>query len=55
MGMGAEFGRVSRLAMAALGSALNYGYLDPGAQVEGQWAAVDFKNRLGEVLSKGSE
>ncbi len=55
MGMGAEFGRVSRLAMAALGSALNYGYLDAGAQVEGQWAAVDFKSRLGEVLSKGSE
>jgi 3-dehydroquinate dehydratase-1 len=55
MGMGAEFGRVSRLAMAVLGSALNYGYLDAGAQVEGQWAAVDLKKRLGEVLSKDSE
>jgi 3-dehydroquinate dehydratase len=55
MGMGAEFGRVSRLAMAALGSALNYGYLDAGARVEGQWAAADFKDRLSEVLPKASE
>lgn len=54
MGMGAEFGRVSRLAMAALGSALNYGYLDAGARVEGQWAAVDFKARLQDVSPKVS-
>jgi hypothetical protein len=41
--------------MAALGSALNYGYLDAGARVEGQWAAADFKDRLSEVLPKASE
>jgi 3-dehydroquinate dehydratase I len=55
MGMGPEFGRVSRLAMASLGSALNYGYLDAGARVEGQWAAVDFKGWLREVLPSASE
>ena len=55
MGMGTEFGRISRLAMAELGSALNYGYLHAGARVEGQWAAADFKDRLSEVLPKASE
>jgi 3-dehydroquinate dehydratase-1 len=55
MGMGAEFGRVSRLAMAAVGSALNYGFLDPESRVEGQWAAVDFKDRLREVLGQAAK
>ena len=50
MGMGREFGRVSRLAMAALGSALNYGYLDAGARVEGQWSAREFKERIASVV-----
>lgn len=48
MGMG-PLGRVSRLALAAAGSRLNYGYLDR-AQVPGQWPAVGLKHRLGEVL-----
>jgi 3-dehydroquinate dehydratase-1 len=44
MGMGA-FGKVSRLALAQAGSALNYGYLDrPNAP--GQWEAQDLKRLL---------
>jgi len=48
MGMGL-LGRVSRLALAAAGSQLNYGYLDR-AQVPGQWPAVELKHRIAEVL-----
>jgi len=48
MGMGL-LGRVSRLALAAAGSQLNYGYLDR-AQVSGQWPAVELKHRIAEVL-----
>ena len=48
MGMG-PLGRVSRLALAAAGSQLNYGYLDR-PQVPGQWPAVELKRRIAEVL-----
>jgi len=48
MGMG-PLGRVSRLALAAAGSRLNYGYLDR-PQVPGQWPAVELKRRIAEVL-----
>ena len=49
MGMG-PLGRVSRLALAAAGSALNYGYLgDGGPQVPGQWPAATLRERIGEV------
>ena len=47
MGMG-EFGKVSRLALARAGSALNYGYLGE-AQLPGQWPAVELKRRLREL------
>lgn len=47
MGMG-DFGRVSRLLFARMGSVLNYGYLDR-ASVPGQWPAVLLKQRLGEL------
>lgn len=47
MGMGA-LGQASRLALATLGSRLNYGYLGE-AQVPGQWHAPRFKNRLREI------
>jgi 3-dehydroquinate dehydratase I len=49
MGMG-SLGRVSRLALAAAGSRLNYGYLDR-PQVPGQWPALELKRRIAEVLS----
>lgn len=48
MGMG-PLGRVSRLALAAAGSRLNYGYLDR-PQVPGQWPAAELKQRIEEVL-----
>ena len=48
MGMG-PLGRVSRLALAAAGSALNYGYLgDAGPQVPGQWPATTLRERIEE-------
>ena len=47
MGMG-ELGKISRLALARAGSALNYGYLGE-AQVSGQWPAVPFRERLAEL------
>jgi len=49
MGMG-PMGRVSRLALAAAGSRLVYGYLDR-AQVPGQWPAVELRHRLSEILA----
>ena len=49
MGMG-PLGRVSRLALAASGSRLVYGYLDR-AQVPGQWPAVGLRRRIAEVMS----
>ena len=48
MGMG-RLGRVSRLALAAAGSVLNYGYLGPRAQVPGQWPAATLRERIGEL------
>lgn len=48
MGMG-PLGRVSRLALAASGSRLVYGYLDR-AQVPGQWPAVGLRRRIAEVM-----
>jgi 3-dehydroquinate dehydratase-1 len=48
MGMG-PLGRVSRLALAAAGSRLNYGYLDR-PQVPGQWPALELRRRIAEVL-----
>ena len=47
MGMG-PLGRVSRLLLGQLGSALNYGYLD-AATVPGQWAAADLRRLLAEL------
>lgn len=47
MGMGG-FGKISRLALARAGSALNYGYLGD-AQLPGQWPAVELKRRLQEL------
>ena len=48
MGMG-PLGKVSRLALAAAGSCLNYGYLsEPNAP--GQWSAKELKRLLGEIL-----
>ena len=48
MGMG-PLGKLSRLALAAAGSCLNYGYLsEPNAP--GQWSAAELKRLLGEVL-----
>jgi 3-dehydroquinate dehydratase-1 len=49
MGMG-PLGRVSRLLLGQLGSALNYGYLDE-ATVPGQWAAAELKRLLAELRS----
>ena len=49
MGM-RTFGKVSRLALAAAGSHLNYGYLGE-LQVPGQWPAKALKRLLAEVLS----
>lgn len=47
MGMG-PLGRVSRLLLGQLGSALNYGYLD-AATVPGQWPAAELKRLLAEL------
>jgi 3-dehydroquinate dehydratase I len=47
MGMG-PLGRVSRLALAAAGSCLNYGFLDR-AQVPGQWPAARLKELIKEI------
>jgi len=47
MGMG-PFGKISRLALGAAGSVLNYGYLDK-PQVPGQWPAELLKERLCEL------
>lgn len=47
MGMG-RFGKMSRLALGAAGSVLNYGYLAE-VQVPGQWPAVALKERLKEL------
>lgn len=48
MGMG-PLGKVSRLALAAAGSRLNYGYLDK-PRVEGQWPAAQLASLLKEVV-----
>ncbi len=48
MGMG-PFGRVSRLAAAAAGSRINYGYLGASAQVPGQWPVALLRERLDEL------
>jgi 3-dehydroquinate dehydratase-1 len=46
MGMG-EYGKISRLALAAAGSVLNYGYLGtPNAS--GQWPVKVLKERIAE-------
>ncbi|MCB1061981.1 MAG: type I 3-dehydroquinate dehydratase [Verrucomicrobiae bacterium] len=48
MGMG-RLGKVSRLALAAAGSCLNYGFLhEPNAP--GQWPAAELKRLIGELL-----
>ena len=53
MGMG-PLGRVSRLALAAAGSVLNYGYLgDAGPQVPGQWPAATLRERIEELKDEG--
>jgi len=48
MGMG-PLGKVSRLALAAAGSRLNYGYLDK-PQVPGQWPALELVRRIEEIV-----
>jgi 3-dehydroquinate dehydratase-1 len=48
MGMG-RFGLVSRLAAAALGSRLSYGYLGDAPQVPGQWPAALMRARIDEL------
>jgi 3-dehydroquinate dehydratase type I len=48
MGMG-RWGRISRLAAAALGSRLNYGYLGDVAQVPGQWPVSVLRARINEL------
>ncbi|MDD5199024.1 MAG: type I 3-dehydroquinate dehydratase [Terrimicrobiaceae bacterium] len=47
MGMGA-FGKISRLAAAACGSVLNYGWIER-PNVAGQWSAVELRARLDEL------
>ena len=49
MGMG-PLGRVSRLALAAAGSVLNYGYLGKRPQVPGQWPAATLRERIDELM-----
>lgn len=49
MGM-KEYGKVSRLALAAVGSILNYGFLGE-LQVPGQWSAKELKKQLTAVLA----
>jgi 3-dehydroquinate dehydratase-1 len=48
MGMG-RYGKVSRLAAAACGSVLNYGWIEK-PNVTGQWSATELRARLGELL-----
>ena len=48
MGIG-RLGQVSRLALAAGGSVLNYGYLGSRAQVPGQWPAATLRERIDEL------
>lgn len=50
MGMG-PLGKVSRLALAAAGSVLNYGYLGAEAQVPGQWPAATLRERIAEMTN----
>lgn len=50
MGMG-KFGKISRLALGAAGSVLNYGYLHR-PQVPGQWPAQMLRERLRELASE---
>lgn len=47
MGMGA-LGKISRLAAAAAGSVLNYGWIER-PNVVGQWSAVELRARLDEL------
>lgn len=47
MGMG-KFGKISRLACAAAGSALNYGWLET-PNVQGQWSALELNARFAEL------
>lgn len=49
MGMG-PYGKVSRLALSAAGSLLNYGFFDR-PQVYGQWPAAVLAERIREVTS----
>jgi 3-dehydroquinate dehydratase type I len=51
MGVG-RYGLVSRLAAAALGSRLNYGYLGDAPQVPGQWPAGLLRARIDELWPK---
>ena len=48
MGMG-RLGKVSRVALAAAGSVLNYGYLGTSPQVPGQWPAAVLRARIDEL------
>lgn len=48
MGMG-QYGKISRLAAAACGSVLNYGWIEK-PNVTGQWSAAELRARLGELL-----
>jgi 3-dehydroquinate dehydratase-1 len=48
MAMGPEFGKISRLLFASLGSTFNYCYLGDSA-VSGQWSALEMKIRLKEL------
>ena len=52
MGMG-PLGKVSRLALAAAGSVLSYGYLGEASQVLGQWPAARLRERIDELKSDG--
>jgi len=47
MGMG-PLGKISRLLLGQLGSALNYGFLDT-ATVPGQWSAAELKHLLSSL------
>ena len=50
MGMG-RLGRASRPALAAAGSALNYGYLGDAPQVPGQWPVAALRTRIDELCN----
>jgi 3-dehydroquinate dehydratase I len=50
MGMGESFGKASRVSAAALGSALNYGYLGTKSQVPGQWPVALFRQCIDELF-----